>query len=147
MEISSASVPTLFLSGEYPATELQERVTLLSHIWDFPFRRLLRLAGSRWRYSNLNCRASYLQGILDTDQTENTLSNNSSLVVRGGFLATGRILLTCLFISAVTCLPSSCIALTRVLFTCLPSVFSETVVVKSISRQRLYTLPYVAPWI
>jgi hypothetical protein len=26
---------------------------LLSHIWDFPFRRLLRLAGSRWRYSNL----------------------------------------------------------------------------------------------
>jgi hypothetical protein len=25
---------------------------LLSHIRDFPFRRLLRLAGSRWRYSN-----------------------------------------------------------------------------------------------
>jgi hypothetical protein len=25
---------------------------LLSQIWDFPFRRLLRLAGSRWRYSN-----------------------------------------------------------------------------------------------
>jgi hypothetical protein len=24
----------------------------LSHIWDFPFRLLLRLAGSRWRYSN-----------------------------------------------------------------------------------------------
>jgi hypothetical protein len=24
---------------------------LLSYIWDFPFRRLLRLAGSRWRYS------------------------------------------------------------------------------------------------
>jgi hypothetical protein len=24
---------------------------LLSHIWDFPFRRLLRLAGSWWRYS------------------------------------------------------------------------------------------------
>jgi hypothetical protein len=23
---------------------------LLSHIWDFPFRSLLRLAGSRWRY-------------------------------------------------------------------------------------------------
>jgi hypothetical protein len=23
---------------------------LLSHSWDFPFRRLLRLAGSRWRY-------------------------------------------------------------------------------------------------
>jgi hypothetical protein len=27
------------------------RHILLSHIWDFPFRRLLRLAGSRWRYS------------------------------------------------------------------------------------------------
>jgi hypothetical protein len=26
-------------------------VILLSQIWDFPFRRLLRLAGSRWRYS------------------------------------------------------------------------------------------------
>jgi hypothetical protein len=25
---------------------------LLPQIWDFPFRRLLRLAGSRWRYSN-----------------------------------------------------------------------------------------------
>jgi hypothetical protein len=25
---------------------------LLSQIWDFPFRHLLRLAGSRWRYSN-----------------------------------------------------------------------------------------------
>jgi hypothetical protein len=25
---------------------------LLSQFWDFPFRRLLRLAGSRWRYSN-----------------------------------------------------------------------------------------------
>jgi hypothetical protein len=25
---------------------------LLSQIWDFPFRCLLRLAGSRWRYSN-----------------------------------------------------------------------------------------------
>jgi hypothetical protein len=24
---------------------------LLSQIWDFPFRNLLRLAGSRWRYS------------------------------------------------------------------------------------------------
>jgi hypothetical protein len=24
---------------------------LLSHIWNFPFHRLLRLAGSRWRYS------------------------------------------------------------------------------------------------
>jgi hypothetical protein len=24
---------------------------LLSHIWDSPFRRLLRLAGSRWKYS------------------------------------------------------------------------------------------------
>jgi hypothetical protein len=24
---------------------------LLSQIWDFPFRRLLRLVGSRWRYS------------------------------------------------------------------------------------------------
>jgi hypothetical protein len=34
---------------------LQSRRTrrhiLLSHIWDFPFRLLLRLAGSRWRYS------------------------------------------------------------------------------------------------
>jgi hypothetical protein len=27
------------------------RLILLSQMWDFPFRRLLRLAGSRWTYS------------------------------------------------------------------------------------------------
>jgi hypothetical protein len=39
----------VFLGSESLGTSDQ---ILLSQIWDFPFRRLLRLAGSRWRYSN-----------------------------------------------------------------------------------------------
>jgi hypothetical protein len=41
---------------------------LLSQIWDFPFRRLLRRAGSRWRYStpeiglHISTTSSYLTG-------------------------------------------------------------------------------------
>jgi hypothetical protein len=35
--------------------------SLLSHIWDFPFRRLLRLARSRWRYSTPPPHGSLLQ--------------------------------------------------------------------------------------
>jgi hypothetical protein len=38
----------VFLRSEFLGT--CDRI-LLSQIWDFPFRRLLRLAGSRWRYS------------------------------------------------------------------------------------------------
>jgi hypothetical protein len=37
----------VFLGSESLGT--REHI-LLSKIWDFPFRRLLRLAGSRWRY-------------------------------------------------------------------------------------------------
>jgi hypothetical protein len=37
----------VFLGSESPGT--RDHI-LLSQIWDFPFRRLLRLAGSRWRY-------------------------------------------------------------------------------------------------
>jgi hypothetical protein len=40
----------VFLGSEFLGT--RDHI-LLSQIWDFPFRRLLRLAGSRWRYSNL----------------------------------------------------------------------------------------------
>jgi hypothetical protein len=43
---------------------------LLSQIWDFPFRRLLRLAGSRWRYSNSP--QSYLYSP-EADPTENSV--------------------------------------------------------------------------
>jgi hypothetical protein len=39
----------VFLGSESLGT--RDRI-LLSQIWDFPFRRLLRLVGSRWRYSN-----------------------------------------------------------------------------------------------
>jgi hypothetical protein len=53
------------------------RRILLSQIWDFPFRRLLRLAGSRWRYSTPPPTFSW-PGIplysFGTDSTENTLS-------------------------------------------------------------------------
>jgi hypothetical protein len=38
----------VFLGSEYLRT--RDHI-LLSQIWDFPFHRLLRLAGTRWRYS------------------------------------------------------------------------------------------------
>jgi hypothetical protein len=44
----------------------------------FPFRRLLRLAGLRWRYSIPPCLYH-----LGTDRIENTVSNRFSVVVRG----------------------------------------------------------------
>jgi hypothetical protein len=60
---------------------------LLSQIRDFPFRRFLRLAGSRWKYSTLpphgyvthNGSWSSLDS-LRMDRTENTASNSSSVV-------------------------------------------------------------------
>jgi hypothetical protein len=48
--------------------------TLLSQIRDFPFRRLLRLAGSRWRYSTPPPRGFALAWYsLYTDNIENSL--------------------------------------------------------------------------
>jgi hypothetical protein len=47
MLLALASI--VFLGSEFLGT--RDHI-LLSQIWDFPFRRLLRLAGSRWRYSN-----------------------------------------------------------------------------------------------
>jgi hypothetical protein len=46
MLLAIASV--VFLGSESLGTRNH---ILLSQIWDFPFRRLLRLAGSRWRHS------------------------------------------------------------------------------------------------
>jgi hypothetical protein len=46
MLLALASV--VFLGSESLSTRNH---ILLSQIWDFPFRRLLRLAGPRWRYS------------------------------------------------------------------------------------------------
>jgi hypothetical protein len=43
-----ALASAVFLGSEYLGT--RDHI-LLSQIWDFLFRRLLRLAGSRWRYS------------------------------------------------------------------------------------------------
>jgi hypothetical protein len=43
-----ALASAVFLGSEYLGTRSH---ILLSQIWDFPFRRLLRLAGSQWRYS------------------------------------------------------------------------------------------------
>jgi hypothetical protein len=46
MLLALASI--VFLGSEFLWTRNH---ILLSQMWDFPFRRLLRLAGSRWRYS------------------------------------------------------------------------------------------------
>jgi hypothetical protein len=43
-----ALASAVFLRSESLVTRYR---ILLSQIWDFPFRRLVRLAGSRWRYS------------------------------------------------------------------------------------------------
>jgi hypothetical protein len=45
---AAALTSAVFLGSESLGTRNH---ILLSQIWDFPFRRLLRLAGSRWRYS------------------------------------------------------------------------------------------------
>jgi hypothetical protein len=80
---------------------------LLSHIWDFPFRRLLRLAGSRWRYlappphglrTNHLLFFHYVPSIwYDKDHTENTVSNSFSAV-------------GCVFAAMGTCLPKHWLA-------------------------------------
>jgi hypothetical protein len=57
---------------------------LLSQVWDFPFCRLLRLAGLRWRYSSRPPReilpTSFSLHTIwyDTDSLEDTASNSSS---------------------------------------------------------------------
>jgi hypothetical protein len=62
---------------------------LLSKIRDFPFRRLLRLAGSRWRFDPASTRGDYSSAgalviqPLGTDSVENTVSNISSILARG----------------------------------------------------------------
>jgi hypothetical protein len=58
---------------------------LLSQIWDFPFRRLLRLAGSRWRYSTPPPREAWRTRLvsLGTDRVENIIPNSSSVLARG----------------------------------------------------------------
>jgi hypothetical protein len=48
LQLLLALASAVFLGSESLATRGH---ILLSQIWDFPFRRLLRLAGSRWRYS------------------------------------------------------------------------------------------------
>jgi hypothetical protein len=70
---------------------------LLSQIWDFPFRRLLRLAKSRWKYSippphGTHSTVLYLYNF-DTDRIENTASNISFIVA-------------CVSSAAETCLSS-----------------------------------------
>jgi hypothetical protein len=72
---------------------------LLSQIWDFPFRRLLRLTGSRWRYSTPphSFQLSFLNDI-GTARVENTVSNSSSIVACG-LVALG----TCVFEKALLC--------------------------------------------
>jgi hypothetical protein len=89
MLLALASV--VFLGSESLST--RDHI-LLSQIRDFPFRRLLRLAGSQWRYSTPPPQASILVIYsIRTDGVENTISKSSSLVA-------------CISVVAETCLPS-----------------------------------------
>jgi hypothetical protein len=47
---------------------------------------------------------------LETDPAENTVPDKSSIVFIGSYVVTAPIFLTCLFLSARTCLPSSYLA-------------------------------------
>jgi hypothetical protein len=60
---------------------------LVSQIWDFPFLRLLRLAGSRWRYCSIVRSSLYNLGAAPTENTA-----------------------ACWFTAAELCLPQRCIA-------------------------------------
>jgi hypothetical protein len=85
---------------------------LLSQVRDIPFRRLLRLAVLRSRYStpppygtNLTVRVrvrtrSVKSYILGADQRENTASNSTSLVGRGPLPSNGCCLVSCFAVVA-----------------------------------------------
>jgi hypothetical protein len=134
MVLAFASV--VFLESEFLGT--RDHV-LLSQIRDFPFRRLLRLSGSRWRYSTpppqgLNSRLFWDPlKIFSTDSTENTrhVLSNFSLYSLGTeptentafyclVLFSSRLLIRCLAIDvrlvrslapAGVCLPCHCLAM------------------------------------
>jgi hypothetical protein len=79
---------------------------LLSQIWDFPFRRLLRLAGSRWKYSTPPPRGwgiSHYCPLLITS--------------RHGPQRTPRSSVACVSFATGTCLPSRSLA--TVVYSCL----------------------------
>jgi hypothetical protein len=80
---------------------------LLSQIWDFPFRHLLRLAGLQWRYSTPPPHGSHsYESIMSfmtwCDRRQNTMSYSSSVILQ--FCCHGNSLLR------EQCLPSSCLA-------------------------------------
>jgi hypothetical protein len=99
-----ALASAVILGSEYHETHDQ---ILLSHIRDFPFSRLLRLAGLRWRYSTppphgiLNFWLCPLLITFQHGPCRNTpftllLSNNTSSAAY-------------VFVAAGTCLPSRCL--------------------------------------
>jgi hypothetical protein len=94
-------LPAQSFSGPSPLG--LETYILLSQIWDFPFRRLLRFAGSRWRYSTPPPHGSTPQLVwgpryISSGRTqEKTSFPNNSFIVAFVFVSTG------------TCLPSRCL--------------------------------------
>jgi hypothetical protein len=50
LSLTRGRVSFVYAAGPCQRTHSRDRI-LLSQISDFPFRRLIRLAGSRWRYS------------------------------------------------------------------------------------------------
>jgi hypothetical protein len=73
-----ALASTVFLGSE---SVVSRYLILLSQFSDFPFRRLLRLAGPRWRYSipPRSCSSLYSLG---NDRIENTSPNSSTVASR-----------------------------------------------------------------
>jgi hypothetical protein len=84
---------------------------LLSQIWDFPFRRFLRLAESRWRYSNPSPHGFYVSSVSHPFKTilrrliGNTLSKDWVYPLSGKWhlSCAGNV---CLGWCEINCLPS-----------------------------------------
>jgi hypothetical protein len=73
----------------------------------FPFRRVLRLAGLRWRYSNpppqgVDQHAELIACLIDTTPTEKTLRLTVLLIVACVFIDGGMCLHSCCLVTAIS---------------------------------------------
>jgi hypothetical protein len=121
---------------------------LLSQIWDFLFRRLLRLSGSRWSYSIppphgdaillcMNWTRSVEWYRLGADCIENTASSSTSIVARGPLRSNGS--------SAIAYLRSCCLGIAFVSLFVSRSLSSNESTCHSIYKVCYFKIKYILP--
>jgi hypothetical protein len=92
---------------------------LLSQIWDFPFRRLLRLTGSRWRYSTPPPHGDDSNDLLcffcnpssRTTQKTHPLYSSEGMFTAPLHRNGSYSIVACVIVAAGMYLPSSCLAI------------------------------------